>query len=199
MPLHTLRADINYGFAEAHTTLRHHRREGVDLPRRGAQPAGGGAARSPPARRPDVIMLAPKKVKCRKSRRAAASGTAWRGSSLAFGDFGLQVARPRLAHGAPDRGGPRRDHPRHQARRPRLGPRVPRQAAHQEAGRDPHGQGQGRARGLGGGREAGPHALRDGRRRARRPRARRSSWRRPSCRCRRSSASATRVMAGGAS
>ena len=75
-----------------------------------------------------------------KGRRG---GTAWRGSTLAFGDYGLQAidrgwltareieaARVALTRA-------------HQARRPRLGPGLPRQAAHQEAGRDPHGQGQG--------------------------------------------------------
>src|SRR5215813_11591723 len=36
-------------------------------------------------------MLAPKKVKYRKQQKGRRKGTAWRGSSLAFGDFGLQV------------------------------------------------------------------------------------------------------------
>jgi len=35
-------------------------------------------------------MLAPKKVKWRKQQKGRRRGTAWRGSSLAFGDFGLQ-------------------------------------------------------------------------------------------------------------
>ncbi len=35
-------------------------------------------------------MLAPKKVKWRKMQKGRRPGTAWRGSSLAFGDFGLQ-------------------------------------------------------------------------------------------------------------
>jgi small subunit ribosomal protein S3 len=33
VPLHTLRADIDYGFSEAKTDLRRHRRQGVGLPR----------------------------------------------------------------------------------------------------------------------------------------------------------------------
>ena len=37
VPLHTLRADIDYGLAEAKTTLRSHRREGLDL--QGRDPA----------------------------------------------------------------------------------------------------------------------------------------------------------------
>jgi large subunit ribosomal protein L16 len=36
-------------------------------------------------------MLAPKKVKWRKMMKGRRKGTAWRGSSLAFGDFGLQA------------------------------------------------------------------------------------------------------------
>jgi large subunit ribosomal protein L16 len=35
-------------------------------------------------------MLAPKKVKYRKMQKGRRKGTAWRGSSLAFGDYGLQ-------------------------------------------------------------------------------------------------------------
>lgn len=37
-------------------------------------------------------MLAPKKVKHRKMMKGRRGGTAWRGSGLAFGDFGLQAA-----------------------------------------------------------------------------------------------------------
>src|SRR3954451_3128428 len=36
-------------------------------------------------------MLMPKKVKFRKQQRGRMAGKAWRGSSLAFGDFGLKV------------------------------------------------------------------------------------------------------------
>ena len=35
-------------------------------------------------------MLMPKKVKYRKQQRGRRAGKAWRGSSLAFGDFGLK-------------------------------------------------------------------------------------------------------------
>jgi len=35
-------------------------------------------------------MLAPKKVKWRKMQKGRRKGTAWRGSTLAFGDYGLQ-------------------------------------------------------------------------------------------------------------
>jgi large subunit ribosomal protein L16 len=36
-------------------------------------------------------MLAPKKVKHRKQQKGRRRGTAWRGGSLAFGDYGLQA------------------------------------------------------------------------------------------------------------
>jgi len=36
-------------------------------------------------------MLAPKKVKYRKMMKGRRKGTAWRGSTLSFGDFGLQA------------------------------------------------------------------------------------------------------------
>jgi large subunit ribosomal protein L16 len=36
-------------------------------------------------------MLAPKKTKYRKQQRGRRRGTAWRGCTLAFGDFGLQA------------------------------------------------------------------------------------------------------------
>jgi large subunit ribosomal protein L16 len=38
-------------------------------------------------------MLAPKKVKYRKRMKGRMRGTAYRGSTLAFGDFGLQATR----------------------------------------------------------------------------------------------------------
>ncbi len=38
-------------------------------------------------------MLMPKKVKHRKVQRGRMTGKAWRGSTLAFGDFGLKVMR----------------------------------------------------------------------------------------------------------
>jgi large subunit ribosomal protein L16 len=36
-------------------------------------------------------MLAPKKVKWRKMQKGRRKGSAWRGSTLAFGDYGLQA------------------------------------------------------------------------------------------------------------
>ncbi len=39
-------------------------------------------------------MLMPSKVKYRKQQRGRTRGKAWRGSSLAFGDYGLKVLEP---------------------------------------------------------------------------------------------------------
>jgi large subunit ribosomal protein L16 len=39
-------------------------------------------------------MLMPKKVKYRKQQRGRRSGKAWRGGSLAFGDYGLKALEP---------------------------------------------------------------------------------------------------------
>ena len=92
-------------------------------------------------------MLMPKKVKS-ESSSAAGAGKAWRGSDVSFGDYGLKALEPcwltdRQIEAA------RVAMTRHQARRQDLGSRVPRQADHQEAAGNPHGQGQGRARSSG--------------------------------------------------
>ncbi len=39
-------------------------------------------------------MLMPKKVKYRKQQRGRRTGKAWRGGSLAFGDYGLKALEP---------------------------------------------------------------------------------------------------------
>jgi large subunit ribosomal protein L16 len=39
-------------------------------------------------------MMMPKKVKYRKQQRGRRAGKAWRGSTLAFGDFGLKAMEP---------------------------------------------------------------------------------------------------------
>ena len=213
LPLQTLRADIDYGFAEAFTTYgaigvkvwlykgerltpRVGREEEYRQPRRAAAVAAdvrrgrspaqgltaGVAAGSRLEASEECIMLMPKKVKYRKQQRGRMRGLAWRGSTVAFGDYGLmalepcwltdrqiEAARVALTRGI-KRGG-------------KVWIRVfPGQADHQEAAGNPHGQGQGRARGLGGGDQAGPHPVRDGRRVAGRGAARRCGWRRRSCR-----------------
>src|SRR5262249_37966165 len=71
-------------------------------------------------------------------------------------------ARALLADRSPDRGGARRDDPVRRARRKNLDARVSRQADHQEAAGNPHGEGQRRAGAVGLRRSAGEGPLRDG-------------------------------------
>ena len=154
VPLHTLRADIDYGFAEAKTTYGVIGVQGLDLPRRGAapvatrEPRSRRAAGAPSRRRrghveeTDMLQPAQNEVpEDDEGPHARARPTAARSSPAATS----ACRRPSAAGSRPpDRGRPRRDHPPHQARRQALDPRLPGQAAHQEARRDPHGQGQGR-------------------------------------------------------
>ena len=58
----------------------------------------GAPADEPPEKKRRIAwrpnaMLMPKKVKYRKQQRGRMTGKAWRGSSLAFGDFGLKALR----------------------------------------------------------------------------------------------------------
>ena len=64
VPLHTLRADIDYGFAEAHDHLRHHRRQGLDLQGRSVRllpgwPGKAGRSRDERSERPCDRPAAP--------------------------------------------------------------------------------------------------------------------------------------------
>src|SRR5215813_5725629 len=67
-----------------------------------------------------------------------------------------------MDHLPADRGCPDRHDPPREAGREDLDPDLPRQADHQEAGRDPDGHREGRGGVLRGGGEARPHPLRDG-------------------------------------
>jgi hypothetical protein len=90
IPLHTLRADIDYGFAEANTTFGkigvkvwvYH---GEILPETAAQNKAKGG---------EVGMLIPKRVKYRRVHRGRMTGKAQRGSEVSFGEFGLQALEP---------------------------------------------------------------------------------------------------------
>src|SRR5262249_54836370 len=87
VPLHTLRADIDYGLATAHTTYG---TIGVKV-----WGFKGEVLRATPAEaggRPG--MLRPRRVKYRKAQRGRMKGIATRGSTLAFGDFGLKALEP---------------------------------------------------------------------------------------------------------
>ena len=99
--------------------------------------------------REDTIMLMPRKVAHRKHHRGRTRGMTKGGASLHFGEYGIQALEPgwltarqiEAARIAMTRA--------HQARRQGLDQRLPGQAGHQEAGRDPHGFRQGQPRVLG--------------------------------------------------
>ena len=88
-------------------------------------------------------MLMPRKVKHRKQQRGRLGGSAKGGTSITFGDFGIQALEPawitqRQIEAA------RIAMTRHVKRGGKVWIRVfPRQAGHPEAGRDPYGFGQG--------------------------------------------------------
>ena len=95
VPLHTFRADIDYGLAEARTTygvigvkvwvFRGEVRESAG----GADDeCGAGGSRASARRRND--MLQPKRTKFRKQFKGRNRGLAQRGNSVAFGDYGLK-------------------------------------------------------------------------------------------------------------
>ena len=90
LPLHTLKADIDYGFAEANTTYG---KIGVKVwIYRGEQHKAKNRAQVGGLR--ELFMLMPSKVKYRKQQRGRMRGKAFRGGTLAFGDMGLQVLEP---------------------------------------------------------------------------------------------------------
>jgi small subunit ribosomal protein S3 len=83
VPLHTLRADIDYALAEAKTALRHHRGQGLDLQGRdhGARPAGPrpprrrGSRRPPPAARRVADGAEGETRCCNRNGRSSANST----------------------------------------------------------------------------------------------------------------------------
>ena len=73
VPLHTLRANIDYGFYEAQHDLRPHRRQGVAVQGRGARPARAPSVRlpSPPRRCASAVTVRPvRPVRAARARRA---------------------------------------------------------------------------------------------------------------------------------
>src|SRR3990172_68864 len=101
-------------------------------------------------------MLMPKRVKYRKAQRGRMAGKAQRGSTLAFGDYGLKALEPGWVTNRQIEAARVSLRPRGEgggekcvARAEREGGRedlhsyLPGQAGHQEARRDPDGQGQG--------------------------------------------------------
>ncbi len=145
VPLHTLRADIDYGYAIGRDHLRHHRLQGLGLPRRSS---------------PDQAAKTPRSHAnfCGLNEERHASACTHQVPQDAEGPVArrcsprqharLRRVRPddhpaRVDHLAPDRGRAYRHEPQDQARRQDLDSDLPGQAHHQEAGRDPQGTGKG--------------------------------------------------------
>ena len=134
LPLQTLRADIDYGFAEAHTTygvigVKCWIYQGENIPERGKAQSGRGvssrkhrSAKSGNDR--DTIMLMPKKVKYRKQQRGRRNGKAWRGGVAGVWRVWIEGAGAGVDYRPADRSVARGDHPIHQARRKTLDPRF---------------------------------------------------------------------------
>ena len=102
MPLHTLRADIDYGFSEARTTygvigikvwvfkgevMAHNARA------RAGAGAGAGSAEAPRrrARSQERRMLQPARRKYRKEQKGRNKGVATVGNKVSFGEYGLKA------------------------------------------------------------------------------------------------------------
>ena len=141
-PCRTLRAKIDYGFSEAKTAQGH---IGIKVwVNQGDYLKTEGGP----------MPMMPKRVKYRKSQKGRVRGNATRGNYVAFGEYGLQALEPGRISAADDRGRPRRRQPVGQGGRQALHPDLPPQERHLDPRRDPHGQGQGRGRVLGGRRQA---------------------------------------------
>ena len=77
VPLHTIRADIDYGFVEAKTDVRPHRRQGLDQQgrdhARGLRRAPAATTRASATRTHAAVAAARSKVSARRARAAAAA------------------------------------------------------------------------------------------------------------------------------
>ena len=90
IPLQTLRADIDYGFAEANTTYG---KVGVKVWIYKGEILKGAKAPRQEGRR-QTVMLLPKRVKYRRVQRGRMTGKAMRGNKVNQGDYGLVALEP---------------------------------------------------------------------------------------------------------
>ncbi len=141
VPLHTLRADIEFGLAEAHTTygiigVKVWMFKGEVLQRK-ARRIPGALERRPTNHAFSQANQVPEAAEGQQPRHRAARQRRFLRR--------LRSPGPRVRPDdlAADRGGSYGDHSPREARWQALDPRVPRPAGHQEAPRSPHGRGQG--------------------------------------------------------
>ena len=99
-------------------------------------------------------MLMPRKVAHRKHHRGRTNGLTKGGSGLNFGEYGIQALEPGWLTARQIEAARIAMTRCHQAWWQGLDQRVPGQAGHEEAGRDPHGFRQGQPGVLGGRRQA---------------------------------------------
>ena len=183
VPLHTLRADIDYGVATAFTTygtcgvkvwifkgeIMEH--DPFATERRQAEAAEGNrpprsAIARPPPRSKEKNHAVTQAHKIPQAAQGPHPRSGQGGHLAELRRLWPQGAGAGTAERARDRSRAPRHHPSYEARRPRLDPHLPGRAGVQEARRSPHGLGQGRAGILGGQGQAGPHPVRDRRRRS---------------------------------
>ena len=197
MPLHTLRADIDYGFAEAKTTygiigvkVWIYKGEIFDCSQVGQQDDRREAAReratrprAPPRRsRRGNDHVATQAHQVPQDAQGPQPRPGLARQQRRFGEYGLKATDARPADRAPDRGRASRI-TRYVKRGGKIWIRVfPDKPITKKPHRSAHGQRQGQRRVLGRASAARPHAVRDRRRHRRQTRARRSAWPRPSCR-----------------
>ena len=138
IPLQTLRADIDYGFAEAATTYG---RIGVKVwIYKGEVLKSAKTAKTAPKKEGgNKLMLLPKRVKYRRVQRGPHDRQGHPRQRGVPGPVRPCCPGAGLDHLRTDRGRPCRHDPLYQAWRQGLDQDLPRQARHRKAGRDPHG------------------------------------------------------------
>src|ERR1700761_9336854 len=99
-------------------------------------------------------MMQPKKTKFRKAHKGRIHGVASSGATLSFGQFGLKAMAPERVTARQIEAARRALTPPHEARRPRLDPRVSGRPGVEKARRSAHGLRQGCAGIVGGARQA---------------------------------------------
>ena len=101
-----------------------------------------------------AMALMPKRVKHRKSQRGRIRGDASRGNRVVFGDFGLQAEQPGWLPAATIEAGRIAAQQYLRIGGTALHSRLPAQVGHLDPSGNPNGQGEGRARFLGGRRSS---------------------------------------------
>ena len=84
----------------------------------------------------DDVMLSPKRVRFRKRQRRVKRdlrGSAFRGNTIAFGDFGPRCIGGRVGHQPPDRGGAYRYDTENQTGRESMDTGVPGRTIYEKA------------------------------------------------------------------